>query len=69
MADVEEDLVDELLGMAKDPESFSKPRMGEAILVAATEIMKLRQQRWDLRATTHEKRTGMLGRVPIGENI
>ena len=36
------DFVDELLDIAKDPERFSKPEMGEMILVAATEIIKLR---------------------------
>ena len=36
------DFVDELLNIAKDPEQFSKPEMGEMMLVAATEIIKLR---------------------------
>ena len=36
------DLVDELLDIAKDPERFSKLEMAEMILVAATEIIKLR---------------------------
>jgi hypothetical protein len=36
------DFVDELLNMAKEPDSFSKSELGEMILVAATEILKLR---------------------------
>ena len=38
------DFVDELLNMAKQPDSFSKFELGEMILVAATEIIKLREQ-------------------------
>jgi len=37
------DFVDELLSMAKEPDSFSKSELGEMILVAATEILKLRE--------------------------
>ena len=37
------DIVEELLGMAKDPAPFSKNDMAELVLVAATEIIKLRQ--------------------------
>jgi hypothetical protein len=37
------DFVDELLNMAKKPDSFSKFELGEMILVAATEILKLRE--------------------------
>ncbi|NGO50256.1 hypothetical protein [Allomesorhizobium camelthorni] len=36
------DMVDELLGMAKEPDQFTKDDLGDMILVAATEIMKLR---------------------------
>ena len=43
MAD-DADFVDELLNMAKRPDSFSKFELGEMILVAATEIIKLREQ-------------------------
>ena len=43
MAD-EQDFVDELLNMAKQPDSFSKFELGEIILVAATEIIRLREQ-------------------------
>jgi hypothetical protein len=42
MAD-EADFVDELLNMAKQPDSFSKSELGDMILVAATEIMKMRE--------------------------
>ena len=42
MAD-EADFVDELLNMAKQPDSFSKSELGEMILVAATEIIKMRE--------------------------
>ena len=38
-----QDFVDELLSMAKEPDSFSKSELGEMILVAATEILKLRE--------------------------
>ena len=38
------DFVDELLNMAKQPDEFSKFELGEMILVAATEIIKLREQ-------------------------
>jgi hypothetical protein len=37
------DVVEELLGMAKEPDHFTKANMGEMILVAATEIIKLRE--------------------------
>jgi hypothetical protein len=37
------DLVEELLGMAKEPDHFSAADLGEMILVAATEIIKLRE--------------------------
>ena len=46
------DFVDELLNMAKTPDSFSKFELGEIILVAATEIMKLREQRPHPQAAT-----------------
>jgi hypothetical protein len=36
------DVVDELLGMAQEPDQFSKGDLGDMILVAATEIIKLR---------------------------
>ena len=42
MAD-DTEIVDELLNMAKQPDSFSKSELGEMILVAATEILKLRE--------------------------
>lgn len=37
------DIVDEMLGMAKEPAEFSKDDLADMILVAATEIMKLRE--------------------------
>jgi hypothetical protein len=37
------DLVEELLGIAKQPDHFTKADLGEMILVAATEIIKLRE--------------------------
>ena len=43
MAD-DADFVEELLNMAKQPDSFSKFELGEIILVAATEIIRLREQ-------------------------
>jgi hypothetical protein len=36
------DMLDELLGMAKEPDQFTKGDLGDMILVAATEIIKLR---------------------------
>jgi hypothetical protein len=39
----EADFVEELLNMAKQPDTFSKSELGEMILVAATEIIKLRE--------------------------
>ena len=69
MADPEEDLVEELLGMAKDPESFSKPRMAEAILVAATEIIKLREQQWNPAGRVLGKRANASNGAPLGERV
>jgi len=43
MAD-DANFLDELLNMAKQPDCFSKYELGEMILVAATEIIKLREQ-------------------------
>jgi hypothetical protein len=40
---VEPDILDELLNMAKKPDDFTKSDLGEMILVAATEIIRLRQ--------------------------
>ncbi len=37
------DLVDELLSMAKEPDHFTRSDLGEMILIAATEIIKLRE--------------------------
>ena len=37
------DLVEELLGMAREPDQFARADLGEMILVAATEIIKLRE--------------------------
>jgi hypothetical protein len=37
------DLVDELFSMAKDPDHFTRADLGEMILIAATEIIKLRE--------------------------
>lgn len=37
------DIVDEMLGMAKDPEPFTKEDMAEMVLLAATEIIRLRE--------------------------
>jgi hypothetical protein len=39
----ERNLVEELLDMAKEPDAFSKSDLGIMLLVAATEIMKLRE--------------------------
>jgi hypothetical protein len=36
------DIVDELLGIAKEPDHFTNDDLGDIILVAATEIMRLR---------------------------
>jgi hypothetical protein len=37
------DLVEELLSMAKEPDQFTRADLAEMILVAATEILKLRE--------------------------
>lgn len=37
------DIVDEMLDMAKDPEPFTKEDMAEMVLLAATEIIRLRE--------------------------
>ncbi|RUM98334.1 hypothetical protein EET67_06755 [Pseudaminobacter arsenicus] len=37
------DIVDEMLCMAKDPETFTKEDMAEMVLLAATEIIRLRE--------------------------
>lgn len=37
------DLVEELLSMAKEPDRFTPTDLGEMILIAATEIIKLRE--------------------------
>jgi hypothetical protein len=37
------DIVDEMLGMVKDPDPFTKEDMAEMVLLAATEIMRLRE--------------------------
>jgi hypothetical protein len=37
-------LVEELLDMAKEPDAFSKSELGIMLLVAATEIIKLRER-------------------------
>jgi hypothetical protein len=37
------DIVDEMLGMAKEPATFSQDDLAEMIIVAATEIIKLRE--------------------------
>lgn len=37
------DIVDELLNLAKDPSLFTTDDMAELVMVAATEIIKLRQ--------------------------
>ena len=39
----DKNLVQELLEMAKEPDSFSKSELGIMLLVAATEIIKLRE--------------------------
>lgn len=39
----DKNLVEELLDMAKEPDSFSKSELGMMLLVAATEIIKLRE--------------------------
>ncbi len=41
--DADVDLVEEFLGMAKEPDQFTRADPGEMILVAATEIVKLRE--------------------------
>jgi hypothetical protein len=38
-----QNLVEELLDMAKEPDSYSKSELGVMLLVAATEIIKLRE--------------------------
>ncbi|MEP9372649.1 hypothetical protein [Mesorhizobium sp. KR1-2] len=50
------DVVEELLGLARDPEPFSKDDMAEIALVAATEIMKLRRYDSPLRRATSKRR-------------
>jgi hypothetical protein len=48
------DIVAELLEMAKDPDAFSKTDLGEMVLLAATEIIKLRQTTaYDLQPREH----------------
>ncbi|MET0599874.1 MAG: hypothetical protein ABWZ57_18625 [Mesorhizobium sp.] len=48
------DIVAELLDMAKDPDAFTKADLGEMILLAATEIIKLRQTTaYDLPSRGH----------------
>ncbi|MEI5680188.1 MULTISPECIES: hypothetical protein [unclassified Mesorhizobium] len=37
------DIVEEMLGMARDPATFTKDDLAEMVLLAATEIIKLRQ--------------------------
>lgn len=37
------DIVEEMLGMAKDPDPFTKEDMAEMVLLAATEIIRLRE--------------------------
>lgn len=37
------DIVDEMLGMARDPTPFTREDMAEMVLLAATEIIKLRE--------------------------
>ncbi|NGN42651.1 hypothetical protein G6N74_16400 [Mesorhizobium sp. CGMCC 1.15528] len=37
------DIVDEMLGMARDPATFTKDDLAEMVMLAATEIIKLRQ--------------------------
>ena len=56
----EPDFVDELLNMAKQPDSFSKFEMAEIILVAATEIIKLRE-----RDPKPQTETQMLPRISL----
>jgi hypothetical protein len=41
--DADVDLVEEFLGMAKEPDQFTRADPGEMILAAATEIVKLRE--------------------------
>lgn len=51
------DVVEELLGLARDPEPFSKDDMAEIALVAATEIMKLRRyDTWPKRSPGKRRR-------------
>jgi hypothetical protein len=49
------DVVDELLGLARDPEPFSKDDMAEIALVAATEIMKLRRYETQLKRSAGKR--------------
>jgi hypothetical protein len=37
------DIVDEMLDMARNPDPFSKEDMAEMVLLAATEIIRLRE--------------------------
>jgi len=50
------DVVEELLGLAKNPEPFSKDDMVEIALVAATEIMKLRRYDTLLKRAPNKRR-------------
>lgn len=43
MTDSADDIVDEMLDMAKEPDAFSKDDLADMIMVAATEIIKLRE--------------------------
>lgn len=47
-------LVNELLEMAKRPDGFSQFELGEMLLVAATEIIKLRGLHGSLRAISQQ---------------
>jgi hypothetical protein len=57
------DLVDELLSMAKEPDHFTRTDLGEMILIAATEIIKLRE----FGPLTHSFVNAPLSRTERGE--
>jgi hypothetical protein len=57
------DLVDELLSMAKEPDHFTRSDLGEMILVAATEIIKLRE----FGPLTHLSANASFSRAERGE--
>jgi hypothetical protein len=57
------DLVDELFSMAKEPDQYTRADLGEMILIAATEIIKLRE----FGPLTHSFADAALSRTERGE--